>query len=58
MSFEELEERRRIGEDAEVMQYLRDAVVCEHGEFVNSVWEEGMGDGGRRRIECSPGFRD
>jgi hypothetical protein len=42
--FEESEEGRRVGEDFEAVEDLRDAVVCEHGQFVNtSAWDYGVG---------------
>ena len=42
--FEEGEEGRRVGEDFEAVKDLRDTVVCEHGQFMNtSAWDYGVG---------------
>jgi hypothetical protein len=36
------DERGSVGEYSEVVEDLRDAIICEHGELADTVWEEWM----------------
>lgn len=53
-----MSEGRSICEDAEVVQDLRNTVVCEHCELMDSFGEKRVRGGweGGWRVECGPGF--
>lgn len=50
------DERGGVGEYSEVVQDLGDAVVCEHGELADAVWEERVWNGLGGRGEGCPGL--
>ena len=51
-------ERGRVGEEPEVVQDLRDAVVCEHGELADAAREERVWIAVGWRGEGRPGLGD